>query len=480
MFTPLIPIKIDSIYKGPLPARMAKCTPDMYASIFALKQQLQSLNSDLVLSDLFRSYDMQLQSHQDYESGKKSAFSPPPGGSMHEAGRAFDLDLKFIKKMGLPAFWPIAAAHGLRPIIKQPDIHVSEAWHFDCRGSHQIVYDYYAAGHGDNFKSPYTAMAASAILSIGQKVDVLGDDVLSGYVQSGLIRLGQTIGDLDGRMGPQTRTALTALQIDPNSPIESIADSIDKKLQEKFPAEFFVPGAHIESAAAPDHLVVDMHAVAAAAPPSGQSVSATYRPNPATLPNLGAIAGKLKKATVVPQTFVHPPALLARLPSGALYFDSNLELDTDGWPGGNQGDTTWQSGTSLRYPDDTSINANEVPFFVLPLPTTWPTQYGISLGDYAAVFYKKLLAFAVFADFGPKNKLGEGSIQLLRQLGEERIKNGRVINAGMGPGVITVVFPGSGAAADRANQDTLVAAINKKGPALLAALQAAPDAANAA
>jgi hypothetical protein len=87
MFTPLVPIKIDSIYGGPLPQRLAKCTPDMYAAIFALKQQLQSVAADLVLSDLFRSYEMQLQAHSDFVTKKKSAYSPPPGGSMHEAGR---------------------------------------------------------------------------------------------------------------------------------------------------------------------------------------------------------------------------------------------------------------------------------------------------------------------------------------------------------------------------------------------------------
>src|ERR1700758_1927826 len=63
MFTPLIPIKIDSIYGGPLPDRMAKCTPDMYAAIFQLKQQLRSVGADLVLSDLYRSHAMQLQAH---------------------------------------------------------------------------------------------------------------------------------------------------------------------------------------------------------------------------------------------------------------------------------------------------------------------------------------------------------------------------------------------------------------------------------
>jgi len=74
MFTPLIPIDIDSIYGGKsLPKRMAFCTPDMYAAIFATKADLKATNNDLVLSDLFRSYDMQFQAHLDFTSGKKIA-----------------------------------------------------------------------------------------------------------------------------------------------------------------------------------------------------------------------------------------------------------------------------------------------------------------------------------------------------------------------------------------------------------------------
>jgi hypothetical protein len=166
MFTPLVPIEIKSIYGGPLPLRMAKCTPDMHAAIRNLKQHLEGLGLDLVLSDLFRSYEMQYQAHIDYVSGEKKAYSPPPGGSMHEAGRAFDLDLKFIKKLTLPKFWPIAATCGLSPIINKPDIGMSEAWHFDCRGSHRAVYDYYVSGKGDNFKSCVYEKLDSAILMV--------------------------------------------------------------------------------------------------------------------------------------------------------------------------------------------------------------------------------------------------------------------------------------------------------------------------
>ena len=104
MKTPLLPINIISIYKNPLgdllplPSRMARCTPDTYVAVFNIAAALAQKGGRLILSDLFRSYDMQAQSHQDYISGRKTAFSPPPGGSFHEAGRAFDLDLNAISR----------------------------------------------------------------------------------------------------------------------------------------------------------------------------------------------------------------------------------------------------------------------------------------------------------------------------------------------------------------------------------------------
>jgi Fungal chitosanase of glycosyl hydrolase group 75 len=472
MFAPLIPIKIDSIYGGqPLPSRMAKCTPDMYAAIFAVKKELQSLSSDLVLSDLFRSYDMQYQAHQDWATGKKSAYSPPPGGSMHEAGRAFDLDLSKIKQLTLRKFWSIAAEHLLTPIVDQPDMSLNEAWHFDCRGSHQLVYDYYRARKGDNFQSPYSAMAASAILAVGQKVDVLGPDVHAGYVQSGLIRLGKIIGDLDGQIGPKTRTALAEFGIDPGAPVEQLSDAIDKKLQEAFPDEFFVPGEYIALQNVPEHLMATLLPTALNVLFPAAPTIEGYKPSATSISVLGSIVNKLTDAKSIQNNFKSKPKMLAQLPGGQIYFDSSLELDTDGWPGGGEfGDPDWQSGTSLRYESNESLNANSVPYFVLPLPTNWPAQFGISLGDYAAVVYKQTVAFAVFADFGPRNKLGEGSVQLLRQLGEERIRHGRVINAGMGPGVVTIVFPGSGARADRKSQTTLIDAISTKGRSLFSEL----------
>jgi D-alanyl-D-alanine dipeptidase len=258
MTAPLNEITITSVYKNnagqrlPLPKRMAHCTPDMEAALRAVSAELMQHGGRLFLSDLFRSYDMQLQSHMDFVNGKKKAFSPPPGGSLHEAGRALDLDLDNLG-IKLADFWELARPHGLLPIIDKPTAGVSESWHFDCRGSHQIVYDYYKSGKGDNFKKPYAAMAASAILAIGVKVDKFGQNQTAAAIQSALIRLGQDLGNIDGSLGTKTRKALDAVGV-PFTDLSPMLTALEGLLRQRFPQEYEVePGDGF--ADAPAHVI---------------------------------------------------------------------------------------------------------------------------------------------------------------------------------------------------------------------------------
>jgi hypothetical protein len=246
MKSPLLPIDIISIYKNklgdrlPLPSRMAQCTPDTHTAIFNIAKDLAKKGGKLILSDLFRSYDMQAQSHHDYISGKKKAFSPPPGGSFHEAGRAFDLDLSAIK-ITLADFWKIAAKHGVVPIVAQPKTNQLEAWHFDCRGSHQLLYRYYEEGKGTNFK-PYAAAAASGILSVGVHVDAFGLNQKQAAIQSCLIRLGKNIGSMDGQIGGKMHKALDELGIPFNmNQLDDMLIQAEHAIQQKFPVEFQAP-----------------------------------------------------------------------------------------------------------------------------------------------------------------------------------------------------------------------------------------------
>jgi len=250
---PLTTIEVESIYKSggqrlPLPARMAHCTPDMKVAIQTVAAELRNRDGHLYLSDLFRSYDMQLQSHLDYVNGKKSAYSPPPGGSMHEAGRALDLDLDALR-ISLADFWPIAKAAGLTPIVAKPISSLKESWHFDCRGSHDLVYSYYASDKGTNMK-PYQAMAASAILSIGVKVDRFGPNQQAAAIQSALIRLGHELGNIDGSLGTKSQKALADEGI-PFSDQATMLQALQQRIDMKFPNEAGIIELHDE---VPEHV----------------------------------------------------------------------------------------------------------------------------------------------------------------------------------------------------------------------------------
>ena len=207
--TRLVEIKIKSIYVAKdgtdwLPKHLAKCPPETKTAIENIAKALQEEGNELVLTDLFRSYEIQMQAHMDYVSKKKKAYSPAPGGSMHEAGRAMDIDLS--KCGDLARFWEIAESFGFTPIIPKADKKTLEAWHFDHAGTHRIIYDYYVK-NGYN-EHPYKMMAKSAILESLVAHPDYGDRSVDALIQSYLIRLGENIGKMDGIIGERTKSAL--------------------------------------------------------------------------------------------------------------------------------------------------------------------------------------------------------------------------------------------------------------------------------
>lgn len=132
---------------------------------------------------------------------------------------------------------------------------------------------------------------------------------------------------------------------------------------------------------------------------------------------------------------------IGTFPGGQLFFDSNLELDDDGSSYHNQ-DKRGQVVTSLSASDGKGIDANTIPYIVLPRNSFG--HWGIRLGNMAMVFYNGWMSPAIFADHGPEGKLGEGSIELHRRLGHETIQNGKLVNRGIAGRVLTFVFPHSG------------------------------------
>lgn len=103
--------------------------------------------------------------------------------------------------------------------------------------------------------------------------------------------------------------------------------------------------------------------------------------------------------------------------TAGIYLRSGMTVDADGSPRARQIDPTGQVNTSMRYADNKSVNAEVVPYMVLPGGAY--QKYGVKLGDMALVRNTDngRMAVAVFADVGPRNKTGEGSMQLAREMG---------------------------------------------------------------
>ena len=52
-----------------MPERMARSMPDMKKARYGIRADAEAAGGKFALSDLFRSYDMQLQAHLDFSSG---------------------------------------------------------------------------------------------------------------------------------------------------------------------------------------------------------------------------------------------------------------------------------------------------------------------------------------------------------------------------------------------------------------------------
>ena len=91
---------------------------------------------------------------------------------------------------------------------------------------------------------------------------------------------------------------------------------------------------------------------------------------------------------------------------------------------------------------DTSryVDASQIPYVVLP--GGMARHIGARPGDFAVVFNQRngKSSYAIFADVGPADRIGEGSIALAENLGIHSDAR----NGGAHRGILYLVFPGSG------------------------------------
>ncbi|GAA2638104.1 glycoside hydrolase family 75 protein [Dactylosporangium fulvum] len=136
-------------------------------------------------------------------------------------------------------------------------------------------------------------------------------------------------------------------------------------------------------------------------------------------------------------------ATVAVCKSGSAFFwTADMDIDCDGI-----GTTHCNAGTDPWYQPQTSFTTSTGAYFtsevtryyVVPLPSTrfnYQSQ-GIRPGAVAAVVYNNRVAYAVFADEGPDNIIGEGSYALAVALG---IDPNPATGGTAGP-VTFIVFP---------------------------------------
>jgi hypothetical protein len=111
------------------------------------------------------------------------------------------------------------------------------------------------------------------------------------------------------------------------------------------------------------------------------------------------------------------------LDNGNVLIIANADTDADGAPDAETIDPDYGSiKTSLSKPDwkgsGEYVNSRSIPYFVLPLNWEEKTGVEVKLGDLAKVSYQNKSVYAILADKGPENIIGELSIAAVEALGQ--------------------------------------------------------------
>ncbi|MGC9668095.1 glycoside hydrolase family 75 protein [Planosporangium sp. 12N6] len=131
--------------------------------------------------------------------------------------------------------------------------------------------------------------------------------------------------------------------------------------------------------------------------------------------------------------------------SGTAYFwKADMDIDCDGITTSNcnkSKDPWYQPQTSFQTSKGKSFQADKTHYFVIPLPSSRfsYSSAGIKPGTVAAVIYNNKVVYAVFADEGPNDIIGEASYATARDLGI----NPDPANGGVDSGVTYIVFTGN-------------------------------------
>jgi hypothetical protein len=127
----------------------------------------------------------------------------------------------------------------------------------------------------------------------------------------------------------------------------------------------------------------------------------------------------------------------------AFFWKADMDIDCDGVSTSKCNPTTdpwYQNQTSFQTSKGKPFQADSTHYFVIPLPSSRFSYSGsgIKPGSVAAIIYNNKVVYAVFADEGPSNIIGEASYATAKALGI----NPDPANGGVDSGVTYIVFPG--------------------------------------
>lgn len=221
-------------------------SPATARDLDALVEKLDALGCDFRIRQVFRSNREQEEVYRKYQTWRAAGCPKPgaarwnsgtmstaaasaPNRSHHGWGGAMDIglgNLRFGDGVGgdaaLARFWDLAAEHGFTPIIGEPRMDRSEAWHFDHLGPMKAVRDLFYAHR--NEKEEYASAAGNAAevacVLMGTHSGLLQ---MQRMVQARLLAHGVFVGLPDGKIGPMTLRGLASVGIEAKAPVDAAA-----------------------------------------------------------------------------------------------------------------------------------------------------------------------------------------------------------------------------------------------------------------
>lgn len=128
-----------------------------------------------------------------------------------------------------------------------------------------------------------------------------------------------------------------------------------------------------------------------------------------------------------------------------VWWHADMDIDCDGVRTAHcneQTDPWYQDETALSTSQGRPFQADLTRYFVIPQHSAAASNFqnaGIRLGDVAAIIYNNRLIYAVLADTGPTDIIGEASYAAARALGIDP----NPATGGTGAGATYIVFPGA-------------------------------------